>query len=211
MKHLLLLSKHVTTSVHNKITTVLWKEAKEIRLLFCDNAADIFRKEWNDLPFISLAKWELISLGYTFERLDLRERIDKTHKLVALLKDYDAVFFTGWMYHTLMTLFVVTWLNKQYAQVIDNDLLHIWFSAGACICSPFLQYYACFDPTTSQSEIPKHWLNLFPHYIFPHYSNKQKYTKYFESTLKTFGNEVLCIPLENHQAIYVKDSQREVI
>jgi dipeptidase E len=216
MKRAFLLSKHYTGEVHEKVLTILKKKPQDVKIAISANAADSLRlkNENKELDFVNLAIDQLRNHGFKPEKLDLSEfrTAEKHQELIDLISGYDVLFFTGGLYLELLNYFYETGLIETYPKLLENGLLHIGFSAGALIFSPEMKYYELIHE--GESSVPMHnkGLGLFPHYIFPHYFDKAKYTKIYEETLKKYAaDSVKLIPLTNGQAIYMEDENWEII
>jgi dipeptidase E len=212
MKQLFLLSKHFSQTFNNKLIQALSKSPEQINLLFCMNAADQKNDDPMSLEYIRESWDELKSCGYKLEVLDLKDYINKSAELLSMLKQFDGAFFTGGNYMTLLDYFYKTGLVNEYPKLLETGFIHIGASAGAMIFSPTMKYYKDFIDKEYVGEFHNEGLNLFPHYIVPHYASKPKYTKIFEDLVKQFENEkVHFIPLTNDQAVCVQDKTWEIL
>lgn len=207
-----LLSKHFTDAVAERVVSAVGKPVGEIKLLFSANAGDGLSDDPFALPYIQIAIEELESKGFKIDRLDLKDYVEKPDELQALLASVDATFFTGGEYPVLLESFHKTGLVEYYGELVRNGLVHIGFSAGAMILSEKMIVYSEFDEYLSSGGA--NYLNgvgIFEGYIFPHYSNKPKYSKVFEKSVKRFGRSEMLIPLENHQGIHLTQSGWEIM
>lgn len=197
---LILLSKHFITPAQTALNEFLGKENKDITLAFCSNAGDPYEEDRKE--YIELSRKELIDSGYKLVDLDLNSDIEEIKKI---LNSVDATFFTGGDYNYLLDLFKKSKFEHIYKKKLEQGLIHIGFSAGAMICSHNYDAYEVIERT----DIHKEGLNIFPYYIFPHYFDKEKYTKVFEDAVKE-GFEKL-IPLTNHQGIIVDGDEWRIV
>lgn len=212
MKQLFLLSSRLTDTISDKMKEVFSKDPNEVRILFSSNATDGKYEPWVVVPYVQREYEKLIEYWYQVDHVDLRSYLSKTDELQDFLRTYDALYFTWGMYYVLNNLLYTLWFHTFYADLLEQWLIHIWFSAGAMVCSVDMWYYRYFDDAKNKNNMVMQWLWLFSHYICPHYSNKQKYTHIYEKTVKRHQHDdVLFIPLENHQAIYVKWDDRTLI
>ncbi len=205
---LILLSKHFTENICKELLSTTSLKPEKVRIAFIANAGDLEASK----EYIELSKKELQSFGLNPENLDLENYINNSENLEKELAKYHAAFFTGGNVFYLRHMFEKTGLFKIYKRILEKSLIHIGFSAGSMICSPHLRYYKHMDISEEGFKVLDDGLNLFPHFIVPHYSNKIKYTKAFEKIVKHLEKpEDLVIPLENHQGIVINNSNWEII
>jgi dipeptidase E len=187
---LLLLSKHFTEAVNEKLVEALGKKPSEIKIVFSENAADGSYKLGEKPAYIDEVFEELKNFGYQLERIDLREYFDRQDELITKLKEFDAIFFSGGYYMQLLDTFYKTGLIDKYKELLDGGLVHIGVSAGALVTTKEMKYYRALGIDYDYNGVHHNQgLGLFPYYIFPHYSNKPKYTKWFEKAVKMFAED----------------------
>jgi peptidase E len=203
MNRLILLSdKTLHKPAKDALIRFTGKDSKNIKIAFSANAADLYTDDQKG--YVIAAKNELLESGFGLLDLDLSE---SKEEILSILDKVDATFFVGGNYYYLMHLFIESGLINEYKSRVSNGLVHIGFSSGAMICSNDFKAYKLIE----EKEIHKIeiGLGLFPYYIIPHYTNKQKFTKAYSDILKAGIFNV--IPLANNQSIIVEDNTWEII
>ncbi len=212
MKQLFLISGRLSDPIQSKMQESFQKDPSQVKILFSSNATDGKYPSWEDPAYVVREYDKLIEYWYQVDRIDLREYLGDITWLQEFIKTYDALFFTWGMWYVLNNLLFELKFQEWYPDMVEAWLIHIWFSAGAMVCSSDLSYYDLYDSPPEDVVIQMQWLWLFPHYICPHYSNKPKYTSSYEMLVKKYILEqVLFLPLENQQAIYMKGDEREIL
>ncbi|MBD3280476.1 hypothetical protein GF389_03045 [Candidatus Dojkabacteria bacterium] len=206
----LLMSKHYTPEADEVLKGWLGKPVGEVRALFCTNASDTIKDWGENIPFVDLAKEEVRDSGFDFDDLDLREFIGKNEEFMKLLKSYDVIFITGGDSSVLLDYFEKTGLKDQYAALLKSGLIHVGFSAGAIIFSKEMKFYSLFRSDRGKYTEGMRGLGLFPYYLVPHYSDKPKYTKLFEDSVKKYP-EATYLPLVNKQGIVMEGKDWRII
>ncbi len=201
---LILLSKYFIDAAQIALRDFTHKQNSEINIAFCSNASDVYKDD--NRVHVEISRAELAASGFKLQELDLNESLDE---ILRILNSVDAVFFTGGSYYKLMSLIVTSGLDMEYKGLLQEGLIHIGFSAGAMICSADFNGYDVFGVQDYRDEKIKHGLGLFHYYIIPHYYDKPKYTKAYQSVIKAGYKNV--IPLTNNQAIVVNGDDWELI
>lgn len=208
----LLLSKHFTQAVNDKLIEFSGKGPNTTKIAFCQDAASLLKETQDTLPFIELAKEELRIFGYSFDQFSLYDYIRRPKELLDYLSNYDATFFTGGSHQSLLDAFYKSGLITEYTGLLENGLIHIGFSAGAMVCSGDLKYYKPIRNKHYSGKIYDQGLGIFEHYIIPHYQTKPKYTRKFEEHTKSFKDEpVKFIPLTDEQAVCINGENWNII
>ena len=209
MKRILLLAKHLTPDACQFILKSLNKEAGEIRIAFCQNAADLD----NQKDYVAISREELRSQGFTLEDLDLNQFCQKPIEFSKWLAPFDATFFTGGSSLYLNYLFHNCRLVQAYKSLVESgQLMHIGFSAGGMICSPTMKYAKIIDSIDHVPRIYESGLGLVSFYFAPHVGDKEKYTLKYQEACRAYPEEQnILIPLNNQQGIAVIDEDWEII
>lgn len=207
MRNLILLSKYFPKEANEFVCKV--KNTSELEIAFCDTPAD----NSSDKQYVINARNEIESYGHKLTNYSLHDFQDQPNKYNTFLKQFDANYFSGGNAIYLNYLLNKYNLRNQYREDILNGLIHIGQSAGALVTSKLMKYYRVID--ADSKNIPDDYdelgLDLFSHYISPHYSNKEKYTKRFEEVIKKFPKtKDQIIPLTNSQFITVKGDTWEI-
>jgi peptidase E len=202
---LFLLSKHYFSRLDQQLNKWTQKSSSNIAIGFCSDAAVNSQKK----DFVNNSLSELKSFNYKIEIFTLSDYSHKPDKFSNFLSKLNATMFTGGSVNDLAKTFSDTGLLPTYKQSVSNFLIHMGFSAGAMICGPSLQYTKSLG---EYHEIHYDTLDIFPHQVFPHYSNKPKYTKSYQDYIQNNPHPTkYSIPLTNNQAIIVDDDNWRII
>ncbi len=209
MKTLILLSKHFTINALEKLKSATQKDPANIKLAFCASPAD---KSANK-DYVQESKREFLQAKIHAQEYSLDQFKGQPNRYKTFLKNFDANFFSGGNVIYFNHIFNEYNLRSTYRELVQTGLIHIGASAGALICSKNMKYYRTIDPIEGIPEYnDSQGLNLFNFYISPHYESKPKYTKAYETIIKTFPSTTdHIIPLTNAQAIFVQAEYWEII
>jgi dipeptidase E len=175
-----------------------------MKVVFIPTAGDLYK----DTPWIAEDRKKLLSLGFTVEKVDIKNKTPE--ELKKLLYDRDIIFVAGGNTSYLLEKAQESGFMEVVKEFVKTGNIYIGSSAGSLLASPNIEVDKIYDEEFGKELASYEGLGLVPFVILPHADNP-KYTPYLEKVFKEYGNKYELRKLNDNQAIIVRGDKTQTI
>lgn len=151
----------------------------------------------------------LRSLGYELEIIDI-SKFDEDYLKDRVSMTKCICISGGNTFYLLQELKKKNLVDLLFKR-IKEGLLYIGESAGAIIMSKSIEYNQIMDDKNIAIDLDDYMgVNVFDHYVLPHLG-EYPFEETAQKTLDTYQDEIPLVPINNHEAILVKDDGYTVL
>lgn len=147
-------------------------------------------------------------LGYSLNILDISKR--EYAEIIDILDVCECLYISGGNTFYLLQELKKKELCKIIRQRVSKGMLYMGESAGAIISAPDIEYNHIMDDKTVAKELKDYsGLALVDFYTLPH-NKEYPFVESTEEILKVYKDKIKLLPINNEEAIIVKDGKVEV-
>jgi peptidase, S51 family len=147
-------------------------------------------------------------LGYSLNILDISKR--EYAEIIDILDVCECLYISGGNTFYLLQELKKKELCELIRQRVSNGMLYMGESAGAIISAPDIEYNHIMDDKTVAKELKDYsGLALVDFYTLPH-NKEYPFVESTEEILKVYKDKLKLLPINNEEAIIVKDGKVEV-
>ena len=147
-------------------------------------------------------------LGYSLNILDISKR--EYAEIIDILDVCECLYISGGNTFYLLQELKKKELCKIIRQRVSKGMLYMGESAGAIISAPDIEYNHIMDDKTVAKELKDYsGLALVDFYALPH-NKEYPFVESTEEILKVYKDKIKLLPINNEEAIIVKDGKVEV-
>ena len=147
-------------------------------------------------------------LGYSLNILDISKR--EYAEIIDILDVCECLYISGGNTFYLLQELKKKELCELIRQRVSKGMLYMGESAGAIISAPDIEYSHIMDDKTVAKELKDYsGLVLVDFYTLPH-NKEYPFVESTEETLKVYKDKIKLLPINNEEAIIVKDGKVEV-
>ena len=147
-------------------------------------------------------------LGYSLNILDISKR--EYAETIDILDVCECLYISGGNTFYLLQELKKKELCELIRQRVSNGMLYMGESAGAIISAPDIEYNHIMDDKTVAKELKDYsGLALVDFYTLPH-NKEYPFVESTEEILKVYKDKIKLLPINNEEAIIVKDGKVEV-
>lgn len=151
----------------------------------------------------------LRSLGYELEIIDI-SKFDEDYLKDRVSMTECICISGGNTFYLLQELKKKNLVDLLFKR-IKEGLLYIGESAGAIIMSKSIEYNQIMDDKNIAIDLDDYMgVNVFDHYVLPHLG-EYPFEETAQKTLDTYQDKIPLVPINNHEAILVKDDGYTVL
>ena len=147
-------------------------------------------------------------LGYSLNILDISKR--EYAEIIDILDVCECLYISGGNTFYILQELKKKELCKIVRQRVSKGMLYMGESAGAIISAPDIEYNHIMDDKTVAKELKDYsGLALVDFYTLPH-NKEYPFVESTEEILKVYKDKLKLLPINNEEAIIVKDGKVEV-
>ncbi len=155
--------------------------------------------------YVRLGQESLEGLGLRVLPLDVSKA--SSEEIAVSLSQNDLIYVSGGNTFYLLQELKRKGTDKLIQREIRSGKPYIGESAGAMILAPSVEYVQLMDETQVAPELTSFAaLGAITKYPLPHYKSFP-FAEIVENILATYGDQLPLVPITNHQAIIVRDSE----
>ena len=158
--------------------------------------------------YVRLGQESLEGLGLRVLPLDVSKA--SPEEIAVSLSQGDLIYISGGNTFYLLQELKKKELCELIRQRVSNGMLYMGESAGAIISAPDIEYNHIMDDKTVAKELKDYsGLALVDFYTLPH-NKEYPFVESTEEILKVYKDKLKLLPINNKEAIIVKDGKVEV-
>ena len=197
MSDLLLLSKGL-----DALKNFVGASPADVTVGFIPTAADPYEDKW----FMEADRQALIDSGFQLREVNLKGI--KPEELQQKLKGVDVVYVTGGNTFYLLEQMRASGFKKLLPTLLAGGVKYVGTSAGTIVVGPDLEPVEVLDEPSKANLSSTKSLGIVDFVPLPHFDSE---SEQYQSIIEKYGKRFSLVPIDDAQAILVKDGKYEVI